>query len=214
MNERIALVIKAKNITSSQLADEMGVQRSGVSHIMNNRNKPSLEFIQKLLKRYPEISTEWLLFGEGPMMKPFTAREAQNEPSPEPVPKTTPPKPFIMELFVDEDTAEDKEAGEMEESSPVKWGNQSENQQVEPQNPPLETMPEKPSEKTETIPEAEIAPVAVPEERKFINPDIEPEKLPDTKKPVIQKNNRRLEKIVMFYSDKSFSEYYPESDAE
>lgn len=214
MNNRIALVIKAKNITSSQLADELGVQRSGVSHIMNNRNKPSLEFIQKLLKRYPEISTEWLLFGEGPMMKPFTPQEAQNAPLLQPVLKADPPKPILMELFTDEDTMTDKEARENGESSPGKWENQSENQPVESQNLTIETVPEKPSEKTEPIPDPKSDREAVTKEKKYIHPDIEPSKLSDTKKPVIQKNNRKVEKIVMFYSDKSFSEYYPESELE
>lgn len=214
MNDRVALVIKAKNITSSQLADELGVQRSGVSHIMNNRNKPSLEFIQKLIKRYPEISTEWLLFGEGPMMKPFAAYESQITPLPEPAPQAVPPKPFIMELFADDDTEEDKEARENEESSPEKIENISENQPVESQNRSIETVLEKPSEKTETLPESKFTHEAVPEEPKLINPDVTPKKIPDIKKTVVQKNNRRVEKIVMFYSDKTFSEYFPESESE
>ncbi len=210
MNDRIALVIKAKNINSSQLADELGVQRSGVSHIMNNRNKPSLEFIQKLLKRYPEISTEWILFGEGPMMKSFSAQEAQITPLPEPAPQAVPPKPFKMELFADDDTEKEKEARENGESSPEKVENPSENQPVESPNRSIETVLEKPSEKAETIPEPKSTLDAVPKEPKFINPDSTVEKFPGIKKPVVQKNNRRLEKIVMFYTDKTFSEYYPE----
>lgn len=214
MNDRIALVIKAKNITSSQLADDLGVQRSGVSHIMNNRNKPSLEFIQKLLKRYPEISTEWLLFGEGPMMKGFSSLEAQPAPLPESAPQVIPPKPFIMELFADDDTEHDKEVREIEESSPNILDNPTINQSVEPPNPVIETVLEKPSEKTGPIPEPEFAPETVPDEPNFKNPEVKPEKFSDIKKSVIQKNNRRIEKIVMFYTDKSFSVYYPESETE
>ncbi|MDP4223940.1 MAG: helix-turn-helix transcriptional regulator, partial [Bacteroidota bacterium] len=45
----------------------IGVQPSGISHILSGRNKPSLDFVLKMLERYPFISTEWLLFGKGSM---------------------------------------------------------------------------------------------------------------------------------------------------
>ncbi|HOW32555.1 MAG TPA: helix-turn-helix domain-containing protein [Bacteroidales bacterium] len=69
MKDRIQLLIKAKNYTAAQFADEIGVQKSGVSHILSGRNNPSLDFVQKILARFPELSTDWLLFGRGPMMQ-------------------------------------------------------------------------------------------------------------------------------------------------
>jgi hypothetical protein len=45
------------------------VQRSSISHLISGRNKPSLEFIQKILSRFPEVNTEWLLNGFGEMLK-------------------------------------------------------------------------------------------------------------------------------------------------
>jgi transcriptional regulator with XRE-family HTH domain len=68
MKDRVLLLIKSKNFTAAQFADEIGVQKSGVSHILSGRNNPSLDFIQKILTRFPDISTDWLLFGKGPMM--------------------------------------------------------------------------------------------------------------------------------------------------
>ncbi|MCK4287642.1 MAG: helix-turn-helix transcriptional regulator [Bacteroidales bacterium] len=68
MLDRISLILKHKNLTSAKFADEIGVQRSSISHVLSGRNKPSLEFIQKILKTYPEISSEWILFGKGKMM--------------------------------------------------------------------------------------------------------------------------------------------------
>ncbi len=38
-----------------------------MSHILSGRNKPSLDFVMKVLKRYPEINPSWFLFGEGEM---------------------------------------------------------------------------------------------------------------------------------------------------
>ncbi len=63
MVERILYLIKIKKLTPSQFADEIGIQRSGMSHIISGRNKPSLEFVLKILKRYPEVKPEWLLYG-------------------------------------------------------------------------------------------------------------------------------------------------------
>ena len=48
---------------------ELGVNRSTISHILSGRNKPSIDVLQKILKRYSSISPEWLLLGNGPMLK-------------------------------------------------------------------------------------------------------------------------------------------------
>jgi transcriptional regulator with XRE-family HTH domain len=55
--------MKLNNLSASAFADEIGVQRSGISHILSGRNKPSLELIQKVLAKYPKISADWLITG-------------------------------------------------------------------------------------------------------------------------------------------------------
>ena len=69
MKERILDIINYFNLSSSQFANEIGIQRSAVSHILSGRNKPSLELVLKILNRFPEISTDWLILGEGKMIK-------------------------------------------------------------------------------------------------------------------------------------------------
>ncbi len=69
MKDRIILLIKAKNLTAAQFADEIGVQKSSISHIISGRNNASLDFIQKVLLTYPEVNMEWLMFGKGPLFK-------------------------------------------------------------------------------------------------------------------------------------------------
>jgi transcriptional regulator with XRE-family HTH domain len=69
MRERILNFLKAENKTSAQFAEEIGVQPSGVSHILSGRNKPSLDFVLKMLEKYSFLSTEWLLFGKGTMYR-------------------------------------------------------------------------------------------------------------------------------------------------
>ena len=69
MKDRISLLIKAKNLTAAQFADEIGVQKSSISHILSGRNNASLDFIQKILLCYPEVSMDWILFGKGPIFR-------------------------------------------------------------------------------------------------------------------------------------------------
>ena len=61
---RIQEVMKNNELTSSQFAERLGVQRSGISHILSGRNKPSLEFITKIHFKFDSVSIQWLLFGE------------------------------------------------------------------------------------------------------------------------------------------------------
>ncbi|NLV19323.1 MAG: helix-turn-helix transcriptional regulator [Bacteroidetes bacterium] len=75
MRDRIIKFLQAENKTSSQLAEDIGVQPSGISHIISGRNKPSLDFILKMLERYKHLSTEWLLFGKGNMYKDDAMQE-------------------------------------------------------------------------------------------------------------------------------------------
>lgn len=69
MKERLLEFLRAENKSSAQLAEEIGVQPSGISHILSGRNNPSLDFILKMLGKYQYLSTDWLLFGKGPMYK-------------------------------------------------------------------------------------------------------------------------------------------------
>ncbi|HNW57165.1 MAG TPA: helix-turn-helix transcriptional regulator, partial [Bacteroidales bacterium] len=61
--------LKAENKSSAQFAEEIGVQPSGISHILSGRNNPSLDFVLKMLEKYKFLSTDWLLFGKGSMYK-------------------------------------------------------------------------------------------------------------------------------------------------
>lgn len=62
LSDKIELLIKKKQLSSSQFADALGIPRSSISHILSGRNKPSLDVVQKLLSAFPEVSAEDLLF--------------------------------------------------------------------------------------------------------------------------------------------------------
>ncbi|MGE0090051.1 MAG: helix-turn-helix transcriptional regulator [Bacteroidales bacterium] len=67
MNNRIIQFLTENNLTSTRFADIIGVQRSSVSHILSGRNKPSFDFIEKMLLAYPELNAQWLITGIGSM---------------------------------------------------------------------------------------------------------------------------------------------------
>jgi transcriptional regulator with XRE-family HTH domain len=67
MKERLLEFLMNENKSSAQLAEEIGVQASGISHILSGRNNPSLDFVLKMLEKYQFISSDWLLFGRGSM---------------------------------------------------------------------------------------------------------------------------------------------------
>ncbi len=58
---RLKLMLNYYEISAAQLADKVEVQRSSISHILSGRNKPSLEFVLKILKAFPEVELYWLL---------------------------------------------------------------------------------------------------------------------------------------------------------
>src|SRR4028119_2173636 len=61
LNNTIKSFIVSKNLSPSKFADEIGVQRSSISHILSGRNKPSLDIVQKIIRRFPELGTDWLV---------------------------------------------------------------------------------------------------------------------------------------------------------
>lgn len=85
MEERIKKFMEYKGISPSELADAIGVQRSNVTHVIKARNKPSFQFIEKLLQIYPEINAKWLLLGEGNMVEGISKSRTLFDPVSEPL---------------------------------------------------------------------------------------------------------------------------------
>lgn len=67
MKDRIAHIIRAKNLTAAEFAVRLGIQPSNVSHLLSGRNNPSLDFVKKLKETFPEYNLDWLIMGTGPM---------------------------------------------------------------------------------------------------------------------------------------------------
>lgn len=61
--DRIKMVMKMNQLNAASFADKIGVQRSSVSHVLTGRNKPSLDFIEKMLNQFPKVNASWLISG-------------------------------------------------------------------------------------------------------------------------------------------------------
>jgi len=91
MKDRISKIITSEGLNSTLLAKELGMVPSRITHILNGRNNPGLDFLQKLLERFPKLNAEWLIMGKGPMYKGndtprdlFTPQHPVEKPPPSP----------------------------------------------------------------------------------------------------------------------------------
>lgn len=93
--KRLQKVIEYYGESASSFAEKVGVQRSSISHILSGRNKPSLDFVLKILQSYPEVELYWLLNGKGVFPNesapisgqtslPMIERESRPKESPKP----------------------------------------------------------------------------------------------------------------------------------
>ncbi len=99
--KRLETIFDYYNMSASVFADKLGVQRSGLSHLLSGRNKPSLDFVLKLIDNFPEVDLYWLLNGTGNFPKQETEKI------------TTPPAPLspkqdtaMKDLFSENDESE------------------------------------------------------------------------------------------------------------
>lgn len=81
--KRIQVIVAHYGLSTSSFADSIQVQRSSMSHLLSGRNKPSLDFVTKVIHTYPEVDLYWLLKGEGS----FPRNKNTTEPQ-EPLSKT------------------------------------------------------------------------------------------------------------------------------
>lgn len=67
IKDRLAHILRSKNLTATQFAEMMQIQPSNVSHLLSGRNKPSLDFLIKLKELFPEYNFDWIIMGKKPI---------------------------------------------------------------------------------------------------------------------------------------------------
>lgn len=211
MIDRINLLLKAKNITARQFAEEIGIQPSGISHILSGRNNPSLDFVLKVMKRWPEINISWLMFGKGEMyvspseiLQTTVQPQAINQ-------ETTESQPVEYDLFSQPSLTAEEQASQNDNNSVLKDKmQQSGKQEVSSSdmNRPLPHTPtDNPAEKQSVVTKEVVRNNEPPKADEISTRD--PDKV-DVPVQVNVMTKKRIEKIVVLYDDHSFAEYFPE----
>lgn len=181
--ERVKEIMEDQEYSPSGFADTIDVPRPIISHILSGRNKPSLDVIQKILMRFPELNPWWLLTGKGQMKQ--------------------------LNLFSEEEL----------ESVSIKPNTTIQNHHSTPSPVAVNDRVEK--ELSAAIPVSPVSaesPVAPKVEQQPVTalPPQQPHAVPNPAHPPVEMfsqalaSGKTIEKMVVFYSDKTFSVYHPE----
>ena len=63
--KRLQKILKFYGVSATAFSEKINFNRSTISHLLSGRNKPSLEFVMKVLNQFPEVELYWLLNGTG-----------------------------------------------------------------------------------------------------------------------------------------------------
>lgn len=69
MKEKLEIIRRTEHMNASELAKKLGVEASAISHIKSGRNKPSFDFVVKILAAFPHINPDWLLLDRGSYLR-------------------------------------------------------------------------------------------------------------------------------------------------
>lgn len=208
MINRIREVMEYKQMSPTNFADVIGINRSSITHIFSGRNQPSLDVAKKILKAFPEVNTEWLVMGVGPMLKALPTESVA--PLSEEVNKDD--GMVQTDLFADFDAPSEAETLPVERT--VSDIDSAEvNTEVQNPKPIRENLVPDMSvaAPVESVTTENIAPrtrttarsrVKHPESN-FPSRDTRRERISDSR------GDKNLVKIVFFYEDHSFEEYRP-----
>ncbi|MDR1631621.1 MAG: helix-turn-helix domain-containing protein [Dysgonamonadaceae bacterium] len=156
---RIRKIMEEKGLNSASFADKIKVSRGTITHVLNGRNETTLKVVLKVLEAFPDINSEWLLFGKDPM---YHREKVFIQPVQEPtlpfddVPKVLNPLKTEMNAY---------------------------------KEPKVPEYPLKSEDKT-------VVEAVQPIQTKQINDVI--------------LSNRKIDKIIIFYDDKTFMSFSPE----
>lgn len=228
MVDRINLILKAKNITARQFAEEIGIQPSGMSHILSGRNNPSLDFVMKVIRRFPEIDINWLMFGKGEMYESShishqsPKQESVQEMSVKQESRTVIEKNIVgnnasnnvsQEQAIPDLFSSLTQNNEYSDTKEVDKGSAVVRQDVN-------KMTEKPYSLNVTVPQ-NVVPLGddsiannMKNEKIIVDAQLDENCVNDTRQGSVRVDEnlgrKRIVKVVILYDNHSFSEYYPE----
>ncbi len=188
--DRLLQFLNDKNISKSEFADSLGIGRSNITHIFTGRNNVSDKTLSKILSTYPDINPMWLVTGNGEMLieKPELREKIPAEEKPD----TT--------LFHMDGDNDDEEDDEEEEDEAFLGGNKSNVNERVNNSCNIEVK----QDEIQVNSSKKMASVSASEFQNELQP------VSGTQILQAKSVEKKIQKIVFFYTDKTFSEYYPE----
>lgn len=184
LRNRIEELINSEKLSYTQFARKIGIQGTIISHIMNGRNKPSLDVVQKILTNFKNVNYEWLISGVGDMYK-NEVKNIENKYINRKNNDTQLDFPSLFDINSDNQSEYNKE-NELKNNIENQEKNQS----------PIESKKIITIEESST-PALEVSPIGNNTKTKEENPNKE---IPP----------KKIKKIVVFYSDQTFEEFKQE----
>lgn len=212
MIDRIKQTIEYSQLSASAFADTIGISRSGLTHLLTGRNQPSLDVARKILAKYPEISTEWLIMGMGDMFRSDEAGDSSTITHKESLSKTEHRDENSKfdgqsDLFAEFGNADDSEQ-DMDEDVTVEEPVEDVEFSVDEQDTDAAPVEEAISAPIEAPVQMERKPVAQSRPRKAA---VEPKPAPSRRERHIpvSAQEKKIQKIIFFFDDQSFEIYRP-----
>ncbi|MBQ8128572.1 MAG: helix-turn-helix transcriptional regulator [Prevotella sp.] len=75
MKDRIRQIMESQHMTQQVFADFIGTTPATLSGIFNDRTRPTINIVESIRKKFPDISLDWLMFGQGDMYKTPPTKE-------------------------------------------------------------------------------------------------------------------------------------------
>lgn len=179
LRDRIVQLIEKERISQTEFADYIGVQRSALSHVLNGRNNPGFNFIQKIIESYPKVNSRWLLIGEGNIY-------------------TTTDEDKIVEEKIAQDKDPQKKVIEPDLFSVIE---ELKSQEIQDNSYNKKTVTEE-KEKTKVA----IENVVTQPQNADVK-HIEETKIQETQEE--KPKEKQVEKVLIFYTDRTFECYWP-----
>jgi len=155
MINRIKKIMEYYNLSPASFSEQIGINRSNLTHLFSGRNQPSLDLAKKILLCFPDIKTEWLIMGVGQMFRSDDERELNIQIQKEKLMQESQSEP---DLFSTAAKVEDEKARNLKsaiiqktEKETVSFDN------IHSHEKPKTPITEKPVEKDVTLPYTDIS---------------------------------------------------------
>ena len=198
MVDRIKQIMEYKQLTPAVFAEQLEISRSNLTHLFSGRNQPSLALAKKILETYPDINTEWLIMGVGKMVN--TDLQPNDTPSVNVETPVTTANPAELDLFSSLEEVHDTPATSTEQPTEES-----------------STMTETPFSEVVTEPESvtpdvtNVSSVEIPSRKRTTSKRANNSDGGQGKSQIFDsRGDKKVRKIVFFYVDKTFEEFYPE----